>query len=249
MQATGEVLDGAREYVQRQLAAFARRVSGDVDAMRVRLTTFRQTSAARPALAQANLVVDGRPVRAQAAAPFFREAATLLRARLGGHLARLARPAEPRSWPDARHAHNRPPAVALPAARRKIVRRKQYPLARSHPDEAALAMDVMDYDFHLFVDADTGQDSLVYRVGPTGYRLARLRGLRPPTAPASIPWTINVHGVPRLSPDEAAERVETTELPYRFFEHSATGRGSVLYRRYDGHYGLLTAAGPAPETT
>ena len=26
---------------------------------------------------------------------------------------------------------------------------------------------------------------------------------------------------------------------FLFFENAATGRGSVLYRRYDGHYGLI----------
>jgi len=26
---------------------------------------------------------------------------------------------------------------------------------------------------------------------------------------------------------------------FPFFENAATGRGSVVYRRYDGHYGLI----------
>lgn len=239
---SGEVLDGAREYVQRQIASFARRLTGDVEAVRVRLTTFRQTSTARPALAQANLTVDGQPIRAQAAAAFFREAAALLRTRLCDHITRLAHPAVPRAWPDAFRRHSQPPAVLIPPAQRKIVRRKRYRLARCRPDEAALTMDVMDYDFHLFVDTDTGQDSVVYRTGPTGYRLARLSGLQPPNPPVSIPWTINVHGVPRLTPGQAAGRLDTTEMPHRFFQDIATGRGSVLYLRHDGHYSLVTAA-------
>ncbi|WP_236795428.1 sigma 54 modulation/S30EA ribosomal C-terminal domain-containing protein [Amycolatopsis sp. GM8] len=241
VQTAGEVLDGARDYVQRSIGSFARRLTGEVEAVRMRLTTLRQTSTARPALAQVNLTVDGRPVRAQVAAAFFREAAVLLRARLSGHLTRLAHPVVPRSWPDADRRRSGPPAVEIKPAQRRIVRRKCYPLARCRPDEAALVMDVMDYDFHLFVDADTGQDSMVHRIGPTGYRLARLSGLRPPAPPASMPWTINVHDIPRLTPGQAAGRLDTTEMPYRFFRDTATGRGSVLYRRYDGHYGLLTA--------
>jgi hypothetical protein len=35
-------------------------------------------------------------------------------------------------------------------------------------------MDAMDYDFHLFRCADTGQDRVVYRCGPTGYKVAQL---------------------------------------------------------------------------
>ncbi|MFD2420439.1 sigma 54 modulation/S30EA ribosomal C-terminal domain-containing protein [Amycolatopsis pigmentata] len=242
MQTVGEVLDGAREYVQRRIASFTRRLTGEIDSVRVRLTTFRQTSAARPALAQANMTFDGQAIRAQAAAAFFREAAVLLRARLGDQLTRLAHPATPRPWPDGRRPHDHPLAVSVPPARRKIVRHKRYPLSRCRPDEAALTMDVMDYAFHLFVDTDTGQDSLVYRIGPTGYRLARLSGLRPPAPPVSMPWTVDVHGVPRLTPGQAAGRLDTTEMPYRFFHDIETGRGSVLYLRYDGHYGLLTAA-------
>lgn len=248
VQTSGEVLDGAREYVRRQVASLTRKLSADVEAVRVRLTTFRQTSTARPALAQANLTVNGRLIRAQAVAAFFREAGGLLRARLGDHVDRLADPARPRPWPDPYRAQNRPPAVTVPAMQRKIVRRKRYPLTRCRPDEAALTMDVLDYPFHLFVDADTGEDSVVYRTGPTGYRLARLSGLRPPDAPTSMPWTINVHGVPQLTPVQAAARLGSTDLPHRFFRDTATGRGSVLYLRYDGHYGLVTAADRTVDT-
>lgn len=243
VQTSGEVLDDAREYVRRQVASFARRLSGNVESVRVRLTTFRQTSATRPALTQANLTLCGRPIRAQAAAAFFRSGTTLLRDCLRDHLTRLGQPSVPRPWPDVHRGRTQPPLVSLRPAQREIVRRKQVTLSQCCPDEAALTMDLMDYDFHLFVDADTGQDSLAYRVGPTGYRLARLSRLMPPHAPVSMPWTINVHPVPELTPDQAAERLSDTDLPYRFFRDSATGRGSVLYLRYDGHYGLLTASG------
>lgn len=97
---------------------------------------------------------------------------------------------------------------------------------------------VRDYDFPLFVDAGTGQGGAVCRAGPTGYRLARLPGL----APVAMPWTINVGVVPRLTPGQAAGRLDTTEMPYRFFRDATTGRGSLLYQRYDGQYGLLAGA-------
>ena len=32
-------------------------------------------------------------------------------------------------------------------------------------------------------------------------------------------------------------------LPFLFFIDAAQGRASVLYHRYDGHYGLITPAG------
>ncbi|WP_020659920.1 sigma 54 modulation/S30EA ribosomal C-terminal domain-containing protein [Amycolatopsis benzoatilytica] len=241
---SGDVLDEAGDYVRRMVANTARRIGGEVAAARVRLTTYRQTRAASPALVQANLTVDGRPVRAQAAARFFREAGAVLRKQLIAHAIRLREPTALRSWPDDSPGGARPPLLALPPGQRRIQRHKRLPLARCSPGEAALTMDLMDYECTLFVDADTGQDSLVSRVGPTGYRLTRLAGLHPPAEPAGLPWTVDVHPVPRLTPEEAAERLDATDLRYRFFQDAETGRGSVLYLRYDGHYGLLTAAGP-----
>ena len=94
---SGEVLDGAREHVQQQVASLVRSIGGEVEAVRVRLTTFRQTSAARAALAQVNLTVDGQPIRTQAVAAFVRDTAALLCARLREHLVRLAHPLMPRN--------------------------------------------------------------------------------------------------------------------------------------------------------
>ena len=237
----GEVLDSAREYVQKQVAAFLRRVPDTVASARVKLTAFTRSNAPWPALAQANLTVAGRPIRAQVAATFFPEAGRLLRTRLKEQAARLAHPEAPRPWPGS--AGDRPhPDPRTRAGRREIVRRKAYELIRCRPDEAALTMDVMDFDFHLFIDAETGCDSMLSRVGPTGYRLTRLVGMRPPMPPVAVPLTIDVYPVPDLTPEGAMERLEETELPFRFFRDTRTGRGSVLYRRYDGNYALITSA-------
>ena len=43
-------------------------------------------------------------------------------------------------------------------------------------DEAVVEMDDLDHDFHLFVEVGRGVDSLVYRAGPTGLRLAQIDG-------------------------------------------------------------------------
>lgn len=231
----GEVIDSAREYVQGQVAAFARRLPESFAQARLKLTAFTRPSASVPALVQANLTVAGTPVRAQVSAPFFPEAAKLLRQRLREQVARLggANPAQSWRGPTARWWSAQPSGP-------RIVRHKDYPLARCHPGEAALTMDVMDYDFHLFVDDETGEDSIVFRVGPTGYRLARPRSLAPPSAPVDVPLTINVYPVPSETVESASNWLTTcTDLPFRFFTDTETGRGTVLYRRYDGDYGLL----------
>jgi hypothetical protein len=45
---------------------------------------------------------------------------------------------------------------------------------------------------------------------------------------------------PVLEVDEAIERIGASGERFVFFENAASGRGNVIYRRYDGHYGLLT---------
>jgi hypothetical protein len=44
---------------------------------------------------------------------------------------------------------------------------------------------------------------------------------------------------PRLSLDEAVDRLTMTGWPFVFFRDTATDRGAVVYHRYDGHYGLI----------
>jgi Sigma 54 modulation/S30EA ribosomal protein C terminus len=45
-----------------------------------------------------------------------------------------------------------------------------------------------------------------------------------------------------LTIPEARQRLEVAGLPFVFFADASTDRGSVLYHRYDGHYGLITPA-------
>jgi len=47
--------------------------------------------------------------------------------------------------------------------------------------------------------------------------------------------------VPTIGVDDAIERLNLGDDPFVFFVDVSPGRGAVLYRRYDGHYGLVTA--------
>jgi len=237
MQTAGEVLDDARDFVRNQVSGLLRRLPGPRPVVRIKLTRSARPALSWSALVQANIEVRGQQMRGQATGAFFHEAAQSLRRSLAHRLPTLAGlPA----WWDGRP---RVPVTEV-SGRRDIVRRKYCTPVRCTPDQAALAMDLMDYDIHLFVDAETGEDSAIYRIGPTGYRLARLVSTAPPSGPVSVPLTVNVHEVPQLTPEEAAGRLDATELPFRFFRSADTDRGAVLYRRYDGHYGLVTPAAP-----
>jgi hypothetical protein len=54
--------------------------------------------------------------------------------------------------------------------------------------------------------------------------------------------TVNPRRTPRLSAVEAAERLAEGWLPFLFYTDAATGRGGLVYRRYDGGTGLISAA-------
>ncbi|MEQ4724303.1 sigma 54 modulation/S30EA ribosomal C-terminal domain-containing protein [Nonomuraea sp. B19D2] len=107
------------------------------------------------------------------------------------------------------------------------------------PDEAAFDMEQLDYDFHLFTEAETGQDSVIYH-SRDGYRLAQVEPAPYRLGPVSIPLTVSSAPAPVLSVSEAVECLEATGMPFIFFADASTGRGSLLYHRYDGHYGLIT---------
>jgi Sigma 54 modulation/S30EA ribosomal protein C terminus len=54
--------------------------------------------------------------------------------------------------------------------------------------------------------------------------------------------TISENPALRLLVNEAATRLEAEGQPFLFFVNAETGRGNVIYHRYDGHYGLIRPA-------
>ncbi|RAG81923.1 HPF/RaiA family ribosome-associated protein [Streptacidiphilus pinicola] len=238
-----EVLDEARRPVR---------------SARVRLARMPQREG-RPAVAQVLVDVDGELVRVQVAAQTMTDAISLLARRLAVQLGRLewARShdlteADDESgtleWRDGAEAARRPLRADVPSAERSLVRRKDYRLARESVDEAALTMETMDFDFHLFTETGSGQDSVIYRFSPGPFRLAQLEPAEGVTA-RRVPVNVLTTAAPVLTEDEARARLGATDYPFLFFKDAETGRGSVLYGRYDGHYGLITAvsADRAPE--
>ncbi len=108
-------------------------------------------------------------------------------------------------------------------------------------------MDAMDYDVHLFTDAETGEDAVVYRGGPSGLRLARQHRMFPPgwspSSPVSappVPLIVNSQPTLTLSETDAVDRLCDHRLRFLLFTDSGSGRGHLLYPRYNGTLGLIT---------
>lgn len=251
---TSGELPGGADYARAKIGALGRLAHRPVLNARVRLTRQRNPALARPVIAQANLDVDGRLIRAQVGGSNAREAVDRLQDRLKHLLERSAEHWEGRrgALPDTaahqwRHQSvptERPAYHPRPPEERRIVRRKSFAAAPCSVDEAAVEMDLLDYSFHLFVEESTGGAGVLYRGGPTGYRLALLApDLAEQVQPYELAVTISPHPAPCLTVDQAMERLGVLALPFLFFIDAAQGRASVLYHRYDGHYGLITPGG------
>ncbi len=249
--AQGAVPEDAIDLAVMRVRAVLRLAAEPVLFARVKLTMAADPAVERPAIAQANIDLNGRPVRAQAAAATMRDAIEMLSDKLRIQLERAARNwarlrgsqpvSEPGEWRhDSVHAQ-RLPYFPRPIDERGVVRHKSYGLARMTPDEAAADMELLDYDFHLFTELSTSQDSVVYR-SDHGYRMAQAHPKPDRLELMDSDFTVSEVSAPKLDVAEAETRLEAFGQPFLFFVDTQTGRGNLIYHRYDGDYGLITPA-------
>ncbi|WP_277395998.1 sigma 54 modulation/S30EA ribosomal C-terminal domain-containing protein [Mycobacterium camsae] len=209
-------------------------ITGDA---RVRLKTG--TCGRGPMVMQVNLSVGELPARIAAVTAGIDDLSPALD-RLDSHIRQMLAPWRPRPWPDPAR---RILTVDFDAV---VVRRKPVALQRTTPLQAVAVMDGMDYDAHLFTDAETGEDAVVYRAGPSGLRLARQRHVFPPgwawspgVSGPQVPLIVNSRMTPTLSEPDAVRRACDHSLRLLFYTDRETGRGQLLYPRHDGNLGLL----------
>lgn len=220
---------------------------------RVKLAVAADPAVVRPASAQATLDVNGQLVRAHVAAGTTGEAVDLLEQRLRDLLEhraehvrarrRLVAAPEPGQWRHGQSPTERPPWYDRPVDEREVVRRKTFSLGEVTLDEAVFDLEMLGHDFHLFRELDTGQDAVLRHRSAGGYSLQRIdaSAQAPVTVLAEV--TLEPRGAPTLNLDDARDALEVTGERFMFFRDPETGRGNILYQRYDGHYGLIT---PSP---
>ncbi|MEQ7128536.1 sigma 54 modulation/S30EA ribosomal C-terminal domain-containing protein [Actinopolymorpha sp. B11F2] len=193
--------------------------------------------------------MNGTPVRVMVAARDVWEAADLVEDRLRRRLIHL----RDRKRTQARRTGIRPahewrhgdlprrlvPHYPRPAAEREVVRRKTFALEPVSAQEAAEQMELLDHDFYVFTDRRTGTDAVVYRredgrIGlhapPRMQRAHRAEGQFVVDGPPPV-----------LSELAARQRLDVGGEPFVFYLDADSGRGRVMYWRYDGHYGLISA--------
>jgi ribosome-associated translation inhibitor RaiA len=235
----------------RRVRSLLRMASEPVLFARLKLTMHADPAVERPAIAQINVDLNGRLVRVQSAEATMRAAIEHACDRLRIRLERAAR-----NWAALRGGtplpgpaewrHDSLPAPQLPyfprpRDERAVMRHKSYTPRHETPDEAAVEAELLDYDFHLFTEKSTGEDSVIYRTAD-GYRLALAHRRTGRLGPVGQSITVSQVPATQLTVTEAEDRLEAFRQPFLFFLNSQTGRGNLIYHRYDGHYGLIEPA-------
>lgn len=247
----GRVPEGAKELAAEKAGGLLRLAPEPVLSARVMLVAAADPAIMWPAIAKATAELTGRVVRAQAGAQRMLPAINQMEARLRVRLEWAARhrvamrgsipPAQPGEWRHQSILAHRLPYFPWEIGQRAVIRRASYAAGPETPAEAAAELDLLDYDFLLFTERSTGQDSVLYRTA-AGYALAMAipqLGRRPAVQP---PVTVTRLTVPRLTIRQAIIRLEAMGQPFTFFISGRTERGSIMYRRYDDHYGLIIPA-------
>jgi ribosome-associated translation inhibitor RaiA len=251
LHAPDDLPDETATAVRERMASLQRYT--DEPLLSARLTLRRpQTHASRARwVADASILLDGRPLAAHATGPSATAATDEVVERLRRQIRRVAGKEiatrnEPRTIARAlRDLRNerghRPSAEVLPTTsgdRRLVHRIALPPVPVSLADAAADLVD-RDWEFRLFLEQDTGQWLFLHRRDDD-----RLGLMHPPWVPVpEVVEDVMVVEPMRFSDpltlDEAQDALEQLGERYLYFVDAADERPKVLYLRHDGDLGLI----------
>jgi ribosome-associated translation inhibitor RaiA len=244
----GDVRDSDVEYATGKIRAVADTCRERVHHIEVRLVLDPDRGRERPAQAEAALDIDGRTVRAHVAASTVTEATDLLVDRLNR---RVRRHEERRHRMDTRHRHDetswrhgdlpaqRPEFVDIPADEREVVKRKTFAWGPMSLDEAAFELDHLAHDFYLFEHADSGRDAALCHGEDDLLILLHPDGAAVDLDDVVAPIELSTAVVPSMTEAEARESLDASGRRWLFHLDADSGRGRIMYRRFDGNYGLI----------
>jgi hypothetical protein len=223
---SGAVEPDARDYATAQVMQVARdaRVEVHVASLQLRIDEGQALAVAKARLQTADCAVRAHVVGATA-----KEAVDRATARLRVQLAtmgqspvvpRAGRSQERRGWAFGVCPTARPEYAHRCAADCSITRRKTYDRAPCTRETAIERAALLEYDFYVFVDANTRRPAVVRRDGKF-WQVAN---------PAHCGVT------------DAIQLLGVSNARFVFFV-DVTSALHALYRRYDGNYGLLSPEG------
>jgi ribosome-associated translation inhibitor RaiA len=242
----GRLPERIRSYAQTRLAHKINRHDGRISATHVVITANADPSMTKPCTVEVGADINGQPVRAQVAAGAPTEAVDLAVDRLERRLATAAARSGRRRYhtPRATSAAwrvepaNCPAYQARPVEQRLVLRRKGFVLVPQSVQQAIDDMELLGHSVYLFTDRSTGRDAVVYRREDSRY--AVMGTVVPPEASPPGEGVVIGPDAPLFTEDEARIRLDLSDEPFVFYRDPVTRQGRLMYRRFDGHYGLIT---------
>jgi ribosome-associated translation inhibitor RaiA len=253
-QTVGSVPTSARFEAEEMMAKLSDFAPRPVLFTKVRVKNDEERDPDQHSVVEGTMDVSGAVVRAQAAGPTAIDALRAVGNKLERRLTRLEgrrqratkRPPSAPSgeWRSGDLLTDRPEFYDRPPEERMVVRRKTYsPVDQLSVSEALFDLDVLDHRFFLFTDEADERASIVYEEDD-GLSIRKVDGSRPDDAILRHDIQVNETPAPTITAADAVSRLNLSDMPFIFFRDADTEQPAVLYRRYDGHYGLIVPSTP-----
>lgn len=247
----GPVPTATRDRAQGMMEKLAGMSPRPVIFTKVKVKVDEDRNPDEQAIVQGTMDISGSLIRAQAAEATPQQALGILENRLERRLTRLAERREdanerppstpPGTWRKGDLPSQRPDFYPRSLEERRVIRKKTYaPDEQVSVSEAVFDLDVLDYRFFLFTDESDGKASIVYEEDE-GVVLRKIDG-GAPSEDQRLRLGLNESPAPAITVEDAIDRLNVSDEPFIFFVDSEADQASVLYRRYDGHYGLIVPA-------
>ncbi|MEM8748015.1 MAG: hypothetical protein AAGF91_15045 [Actinomycetota bacterium] len=247
---SGVVTDGEQSRAVDAVSAALADIDRPVRRCVIRLEHRTDPHHVRRAVARLSVDLDGRRVQSHAEDESVDQAATTAANKLHERLRKLVDKVQDArrhgdrltSLDEDQRAHV--PTVERDDSEREVVARHHQGPPDATLDEAAFDLDALGYRFHVFVDVSSGDDALV-RYDESDELVVQFASGPPDTYgqdPVAVSVRLDERPAPELDLVSAREMLHVGEIDHVFFRDTATGRGAILYRRYDGHDGLVSTA-------
>jgi len=248
VQSRGDVSMVERGYAREKIGRARKLARAPVLFTRVDLALEPDPARDQRASAKAEIDVNGSVVRAHVSAETMFAAIDALEQRIRHQFERAAqlerskhlrhRDDSESEWRHGSAPARRAASFPRPVEERQLLRRKTFSVSPRTVDEAVADLEALDHDFFLFTNTATAQDCVVARAADGGYELVEPV---PSTSAgdAMAPVVASPLRPSTLSEAEAMSLLDLGDEHFVFFLDAESGRGRVLYRRYDGHYGLI----------
>lgn len=248
-QAYGPVPMSARKDAAELMARISDSTPEPLTHARLKIKRDDERPPAQVVLVEARVEVSGIPLRAESTGPTSAAALQDVGDRLSYKLADVpgsrrrhkSRPPSipPGRWKISDLPGSRPGFRHRPPERRSIMRRKTYsPDDRCSVYVALSRLQALDYRWFIFTDEADDRTTIVYDEGK-GPTVCKADGSTPDAGSIHPGIEVVTAEAPAIAIAEAVSRLNESDETFIFFTGVDLHGVSVLYRRYDGHYGLM----------